>query len=457
MRIKFLLLIFISTCVCPEKIRKMEGSTSDKKTDSVISITCWNSRGLVASLPYLHNLLKVNDIVAISEHWLHANRLNILTDISSEFNVIARASKHSDSSEYGYKRGQGGVALLWRKSLGGVTPMTALTHDRYCGIRFQTETGRILNILSVYLPAPGSTDDYNEVIDSLSESIENMEAGSLTLVCGDFNGDLGHLGGPRSTRKPTNYGRKAFKFLEEFSLCPVNLCDIATGPLNTFKGGVGSSTIDYIAIPSCLIQDVISCKVLEDAILNTSDHNPVQAKFNFQGVKTAYVEHNSPTYVKWGRIKKPILSSEYTIPCEQYCGELLQSSDIDNMMPDELNECVRVLTDELVNLSKRLPKAKYVKHVRPYWNGTLTELKRAKVCAYRIWTNEGRPRDNLVASWVNHKEAKRNFRRELKRVQKEFEQSQINELVQSAECDRNRFWRLIKKMLDRTNNLAPSQ
>ena len=411
-----------------------------------VSLVCWNSRGLVTSLPYLHKLLGSNDIIAISEHWLHANKLNLLTEISPEFNVIARASKHLDGSEYGYKRGQGGVALFWRKTLGGITPMTALKHDRYCGIRFQNESGRVLNILSVYLPAPGSADDFNEVIDTLSENIENMEAGSLTLVCGDFNGDVGHLGGPRSTRKPTSYGKKAFKFLDEFSLCPINLCNITTGPLNTFKGGVGSSTIDYIAVPSCLVQDVVSCEVLVDEILNTSDHYPVQMNMSVMGVKSAYIETDNSMNIKWSKIKGPTLHAEYTVPCEYFCEDLLGYHDIDSMSPSEIDSLINEVTDSLVNLGRKLPKAKRKKHVRPYWNSILTDLKKAKVRAYHIWINEGRPRDTQFVSWVNHKKAKKEFRLELKRVQKDFEQAQLNELIQSAECDRNRFWRLVKNV-----------
>ena len=194
----------------------MTKQTCTEKRDQGISIVCWNTRGLVASLPYLNKLMVKNDIIAISEHWLHSNKLRTLNNISNDFNVIARSSKYADASEYGYKRGQGGVALFWRKTLGGVSPITTIKHDRFCGMRLQCDDGRVLNILSVYMPSPGSPDDYNEVMDELADVINGMDEGSLTIVCVDFNGDVGHLGGPRSTRRPTHFGKKVNNFFNEF-------------------------------------------------------------------------------------------------------------------------------------------------------------------------------------------------------------------------------------------------
>ena len=220
----FILVVQLSTILLQvHKNPSMYNDICDSAGKKEISIVSWNSRGLVTSLPYLHDLMKNNDIISLSEHWLHSNKLNTLADISNDFNMIARASKYSDASTLGYKRGQGGVALLWRKSLGGISPITTLIHDRICGIRMQDESGRVINILSIYLSAPGSADEFNIVIDELSEVVERMEEGSLTIVCGDYNGDVGHLGGPRSTRRPTPQGRKVMKFLNEFSLYPTNM------------------------------------------------------------------------------------------------------------------------------------------------------------------------------------------------------------------------------------------
>ena len=422
----------------------MEG-TSDNASDHQISVVCWNSRGLGTSLPYLNKILEGNDIVALSEHWLHSNRLNVLSELTQDFNVIGRASKQSDSSDYGYKRGQGGVALFWRKSLCGVTPITSLVHDRICGIRLQSSLGNTLNILSVYMPAPGSKDDFDAVLDELAEVVESMEVGSLTMICGDFNGDVGHLGGTRSTRKPSHIGRKLMKFFNEYSLYLCNMGNIASGPLNTFNGGVGSSTIDYCAVPVSILKDVKSCEVLDDPILNTSDHRAIQTIMNFVSINTSTSSPEGRQNIRWNKISSDTLKYNYTIPTGDFCLSLLESCSISNMNATELDNLINIITSKLVEVGNTLPKTKFKCHVRPFWNNTLNDLKKEKVIAYRKWKFEGSSRDPTNSSFINHKRARRNFRRELKKVQRDYEKKKVQEIVSSAECDRTKFWKLVKQ------------
>ena len=81
---------------------------------------------------------------------------SFLSELSSDFNFCARASSESSEEFYGLRRGKGGVAILWRKCLTGVSSIENIKHDRICGIRVQTAEGTIMAVLSVYLPASGS-------------------------------------------------------------------------------------------------------------------------------------------------------------------------------------------------------------------------------------------------------------------------------------------------------------
>ena len=67
------------------------------------------------------------------------------------------------------------------------------------------------------------------------------------------------------------------------------------------------------------------------------------------------------------------------------------------------------------------------------------------VRCYNEWKADGCPRSNLSRSWTAHKNAKCNFRREIKKVQRNFEKDEINRLLKTADCDINKFWRTIKK------------
>ena len=78
-------------------------------------------RGFNSSIPYLRSLCERADIIAISEHWLHENKIKRLEEVSENFYYCARSSSYASSENYGTLRGQGGVGILWSKKLGGVS------------------------------------------------------------------------------------------------------------------------------------------------------------------------------------------------------------------------------------------------------------------------------------------------------------------------------------------------
>ena len=55
-----------------------------------LRIASWNLRGLTSSTEYLKGLMLEHDIIMVSEHWLHANRLGALDAITPDFQVISR-------------------------------------------------------------------------------------------------------------------------------------------------------------------------------------------------------------------------------------------------------------------------------------------------------------------------------------------------------------------------------
>ena len=70
-------------------------------------------RGFSSAVPYLRYLCGQVDVIALSEHWLHENKIGRLKDVSEDFLYCALSSKSSTAENYGSKRGQGGVAIMW--------------------------------------------------------------------------------------------------------------------------------------------------------------------------------------------------------------------------------------------------------------------------------------------------------------------------------------------------------
>ena len=95
---------------------------------------------------------------------------------------------------------------------------------------------------------------------------------------GDFNCDLGNSMGDRAPYEPNQRGLKLAEFANYSNLCPVNLLKQCFGPVYTYHSYCGRyrSTIDYIFLPNCLFNSIVSVKTLELDIDNTSDHLPVQ-------------------------------------------------------------------------------------------------------------------------------------------------------------------------------------
>ena len=77
--------------------------------------------------------------------------------------------------------------------------------------------------ICVYLPAKGSAEDFPTVLDELGSVIDQLEVANINIICGDFNADLGSLGGPKSNTCPTREGKILFKFLKEYNRMATNL------------------------------------------------------------------------------------------------------------------------------------------------------------------------------------------------------------------------------------------
>ena len=100
----FLTLISILTCISVHSKTYMAGVQQ-------LKLACWNARGYLSSILYLKKLLSEVDVLAMSEHWLHSNRLGVLDEIVDTHAVFARSSRSSAAEFYGSRRGQGGGGL----------------------------------------------------------------------------------------------------------------------------------------------------------------------------------------------------------------------------------------------------------------------------------------------------------------------------------------------------------
>ena len=421
-----------------------------------INICTWNSRGLASSIPYLRTLCLQYEVVCVTEHWLHHNRLLKLGDISEDMNFFGRASSYSSSEKYGYSKGQGGVAILWNKKLRSVAPLCQIQHDRICAIRLQCNNDTIINIFCVYLPARGCADDIEVTLDELCAILDNTELGSFNILCGDFNADLGNIGGPRSHKRTDSRGRILHGFVHRYNLIPVNLGMSAIGPINTHYGPTGDTCIDYIMTPEVIYQQVTECIVSEYAPLNTSDHVPVGITLKTGGLPSGAVQDERASKIRWDKMTSEALNHRYVMPLgrdlealnNRYEGVVLDEAGVEGLM----SEIIRLIKHH----AKVIPRSKYKGNVKPYWCPELTALKRQKIHAYRNWCEAGKPRNPDNPMYRANKVAKNLFRKRIKRISKEYDGRKIDEAIKSAELDHSVFWKMLKREKDGPKIKTPS-
>ena len=98
--------------------------------------------------------------------------------------------------------------------------------------------------------------------------IRANDEGVHSLLCGDFNGDMGCEGGLRGVKEPTKAKKVVLEFMREHSCHAANLMNNAHGSIDTFSCHNGASVNDYMMIPDLYKERVVSCHVDDEHPLN---------------------------------------------------------------------------------------------------------------------------------------------------------------------------------------------
>ena len=83
-----------------------------------IKLTSYNCKNIKTCGNSISEILKDNDIILIQEHWLFHSQTNIISDINSDINFVAKGVDINDPLlPVSLPRGYGGVAILWKKTI----------------------------------------------------------------------------------------------------------------------------------------------------------------------------------------------------------------------------------------------------------------------------------------------------------------------------------------------------
>ncbi|MES9879758.1 MAG: reverse transcriptase family protein [Sedimenticola sp.] len=409
--------------------------------ENCLNIMTWNATGIVSSSSYLASVLSTEtiDFCGLSEHWLYPNNTHFLDKIDNNYKSFAI----SDSDLYipsGRKVGKGGVAILWHtRHSNKVTPLS-IDDDRIVGIHFHVSTSMHLYIFQVYLPCSNhSIQYYREYIEKLENIISLYSGKGMVVIIGDINAHLksSHFSKPIDVR-----GKRVSEFLDTNNLVSVNTLELCTGSRSSFvaPGGTGESLIDHIIMPVERIDTLVSCHIMDDTALNVSNHRPVLCCIAFPHFDNS--ENIELNHTNWKRVT-PEQIQLYVVTLSNNV-DLLTAQSMEIRHPEDIDVLYDILTRSLLDAANRsIPKRKFVRFLKPYWNNNIQEAHKYMKNLRMQWISDGRPRGDNYPSYVNYKEAKRSFRN-LHRRQVDNYLTNINsEIDASAEFDRNYFWRLV--------------
>ena len=139
-------------------------------------------------------------------------------------------------------------------------------------------------ILAVYLPSGNhALEEFKECLDYLCTLYDSLSTDSFVILLGDFNGDLGNSLGDKGKKEHNDRVLLLLDFADFFNICPVNLLKQCKGPLESFNSHCWRyhSTLDYIFLPNCLLNNIDSPETFDQDVDNTSDHLPILVNLKF--------------------------------------------------------------------------------------------------------------------------------------------------------------------------------
>ena len=442
---------------------------TDSYTSQTVAITAWNMNCTFNSAgPYIHRLFQNNDFLFLSEHGLYNCELWKLSSLDQNKECFSKSSKTLNDINFGKLPGNGGCAFLWRKNINiGVKPLPHIGTDRIIVIELSLTHGSKMYVIGVYIPYYGCKIANPEYEMNVLEDIilEYKHKGSV-MVVGDTNSHI-NLGTLRSWGATSINGKSFMKIMNRCNMIVTDLQDTTIGPNFTFCSGNRRSYIDHCAISLEDYYLVKTVEVLSDEIENTSDHLALRVELHMRAVSITDVDNQER--VAWHKISPQDITELYTNPLEEYTRTLLLENGLDpdivkidqpcspNIIGFDTEAFSQSLTSNILKASDRLPKIKFNKGLKPYWDTNLNSFSKDNKKARADWIREGKPREAGNRFYINYKNAKRQFRKAQRQKKSDYETKCIKELCETQELDEKYFWFNVNKNKKKSNRVNPIQ
>ena len=396
----------------------------------------------------MHPLLSSADILCLQEHHLCNEIKEFLSTINTDFDANVVLCNENDNNLESKLR-KGGIAILWKKSLGYCISDVVLgfTTDRIMGICVQSKNVMPLYIFNVYMPTTNlSIDDYRDHISMLQLVYDEFSQRGHIIIMGDFNAQLGPDCGVRSGPRQSIRGNQLYEFIlynDAFSLVTDSIC---TGPVFTY--GCDSSTpsqIDHIIIHRSMLYTIKCCNVDNYITCNTSDHLPVSVTLRRD---IPHYESSSRVTYNWNRCDL----DHYKATLSNRLDEMLKDLCLHN--PNDIDTYLHVLQQTILSVTElTVPKCEFKPYKRPYWDDELNSAHSQQKALRIVWIEQGRPRGMQHLSFSSYKKAKDIFRNILRKKQDAYNTTKFNDIDAKFDMDTQTIWKFLRQQKGHSNSL----
>lgn len=385
--------------------------------------------------------------MVIQEHWLYPDSLSFLQTFHREFTGWGRSCNDLNLDSI-WRRGKGGVAILWRKTLDrNIERLYDIGNDRIMAIRIKTTPGFNLFVAGVYLPSNNSPlNVYKACLEELEDAINQLYNRGTIIVLGDFNCHIGMYGGLRSFSDLNERGKLFVGLMQRFGFISLNSQQFCSGPVESFYSNNGhiKTTVDHILIKEDQLHLIKSCYVGDDNSCNLSFHRPIFCVFQ-TNLKSTPTCRMCKVCLNWKKISIPNIREAYQnnvavgLTNVNACEESLTNLTSIEQSLVEISSIIKLAAEQSI------PKAKYKKYLKPFWKEGMKLLHDNCRHYRKLWIIQGRPRGPENRFFSDYKCAKRNFRRELRRKANEYESKEYERLEKTFEVDNSSFQKIMSK------------
>ena len=261
---------------------------------SKIRFCSYNCNSVRSKIDMIREILSECDVLLLQEIIILDEDKKIFNGIDREFDVHVMPSRLSISNNYD-GRSSGGLAFMWRKSVGCIINVVA-SHTHYLLVHMQSNNWS-LGVINVYMPHDDRSNtmlgEYSQILGELQASMSEMPLSSF-ICMGDFNSDP-HRG---------RLWDQVVRFADGNSLVIVD----SNLPADTFTylspAHNTTSWLDHVLATHDL--DVSNLRVQYDKAI--FDHFPVafnlNVKCNSSSINSGCQKYVSGGFVKWETVNR---------------------------------------------------------------------------------------------------------------------------------------------------------